>query len=559
MSSIPVDTEVGTWDKYSKEEYSNVTEASAKKSLDLELASLVTTLNKENVGSEPVRVGELGCGPAPVSTILEKFNDAWYKNDEDAGNGEGPLHRPLFETVGFDSNLGMTAQKDKRINFHKADISDPLFADEFIEKGGREFNTLVLENAWYAVTTGVGDDPEESLYRRNAVLYNAWRLLKENGTLIITDPLSSTKEVGIKNTLEGAWKEMSSAVSRGEFSDSIKNIQNPITKEAIKRNKEEILPQSQLFSFEEMKDFIVKSGLFEIESMKKGDYLGHNATVVLRKINKPEIKLNGTYALNLLDSKAKDLLAMFRRRNYSDKVNPIVTGIDSQDSKHKESITVVASLVGTNIPGAIATFDMEDDYEKDSWEFAELFDLPEDFQKIIPQNRKTGEVRRLGTISAYGQEYFRIGLSSITRVIERLYQEVMDRNVGVLFFTATPDRLGLFNGILKRFDLPGFEKVEDVVLNRESSTAVKTIITGARYFLTEEGYMNLEKDPELSALRRFLIENKSASIEDAVEALWPGKNSFKEEIYKKIQNKDTFPENVSLYYARVPNGKNGNQ
>ncbi len=550
-----------TWEKYSETEYDQVTEASAKKALDLKIAGLVTQLNKDNTEERigPVRVGELGCGPAPVSSILEKFNSSWVGDNPVQTEAGSLLGKPLFETVGFDNSSGMTNKKEREIVFEKADICDPFFADIYIKEGKKLFDTLVLENAWYATTTGIGKDLDESLYRRNITLYNAWKLLKEDGTLIISDPLSSTKDLSLRNTAQGAMKEIMAAIERGEIKESVRNIQNPVTKEAIARNKKEILPNSQLFSFEEMKEFINKSGLFTIEQAEKGDYLGHNATLVLRKINKKEMNINGTYALNILSSKAKDLLSAFRRVNYSEKVNPIVTGIDPQDYRHKESLTVVASLTGTNVPGAIATFDIEKDYDEDSWEFAELFDLPEDFAKIIPENRKTGEIRRLGTISAYGQEHMRIALGSITKVVERIYKEVIERDVGVLFFTATPDRLGLFNGILKRLGLSQFQKVDDVNLDRKGSSSVRTIITGAKYFLTDEGFSNLEKDRELSDLREFLIQNKESSLEEALKSLWPNRESAYEDVLRKIQDKEIYPENVSLYYAHVPQNKDGSK
>ncbi|MHC1716463.1 MAG: hypothetical protein AB9915_01015 [Candidatus Dojkabacteria bacterium] len=543
------------WDDYGGTEYSKVTDASAKKELDLKLAALVTSINKDNVSGEPTRVAELACGRAPVSTILEKFNEKWIGKDN--------KFNPLFETIGFDnSDEGMSKDFDTmggKISFKKANISDPCFADDFIRNGGAKFDTVVLENAWYAVTTGIEQKShEESIYRRWAVLYNAWKLLEDNGTVIISDPLSSTKELGIKNTIQGAYRELKAAVGRGELTQSIQNIKNPETVAAIARNKNEILPNSHLFSFEEMSDFINKSGLFTIEKSEKADYMGHNATLVLRKINNPDLKVNGTYTLNILDSAARKLLENFRKKNYSEKINPIVTGIDGQDSKHDESITVIASITGTNIPGGIATLDVENDYNNDSWEFAELFKLPEDFEKILPENRKTGEIRRLGTISAYGPDFQRLGVESIKRVIERIYQEIYDKNLGVLFFTATPDRVRLFNGIIRNLGLKQFEEVEGVDLNRENTVALRTIITGAKYFLTEEGYSKLEENETLSKIRKYLIggENKDKTFEEAVSALWPDQKELKtQEVIKEIQDLEKYPTNVSLFCVQVPKDK----
>jgi len=305
-----------------------------------------------------------------------------------------------------------------------------------------------------------------------------------------------------------------------------------------------------------MLDFIKQTGLFEVEYLKRGDYLGHNLTLQLRKINEVEPKVNGTFALDILASSARELLERFRERNYSEKINPIVTGVDEQDKKHKKSLTVLASIIGMNVPGAIATFDIEEDYNLDSWEFGDLFVLPKDFDKLIPQNRKTGEIRRLGTISAYGEEYNRIGLESIKRVIERIYKEVYDQNLGILFFTATPDRVMLFNRILKNLGVKEFEKVEGVELNREDPDNIRTILTGAKYFFTEDGFDNVKRDEILNRIREYMIENKDVSLDIAVSELWPNEKDLKMNyIYENINDTGKFPMNVSLYYVQVPQEK----
>ena len=301
------DTKEKIWGEYGGKEYTEVTQSSAKKQLDLDIVELITQECKDScLNKQTPVIGEFGCGPAPVSSILNKFNEKW---------GE-----PLYHTVGFDNSTSMTNEIPHRnkISFQEADISDPLFSSQYLsEEKNPVLDVVVLENSWYAVTTGIGHtDKEEALYRRWGVLFNAWKMLKDNGSVIISDPLFSTKNLDLKNTLVGLKKELSSAISRGELDSSIKNIKNPTTKDVIKRNREEILPKSHLFDIGEMTEFIEKSGLFKIEYLKTGDYMGHNATLLLRKINNPEFRINGTYVLNIQDSIAKPILEDFRKKNY---------------------------------------------------------------------------------------------------------------------------------------------------------------------------------------------------------------------------------------------------
>ena len=114
----------------------------------------------------------------------------------------------------------------------------------------------------------------------------------------------------------------------------------------------------------------------------------------------------------------------------------------------------------------------------------------------------------------------------------------------------------LFNGILRRLGLEEFKKVQGATLNRESDDSLKTIISGSKYFLTEDGYKNLEEDGLLFPLRKYLIENKDSDINSGISFLWPGnEEKRKKELLKKLRNIEKFPQNVDLYYVQVPQEK----
>jgi SAM-dependent methyltransferase len=537
MSDVQNNSSV--WKAYGKEEYDNVEGSSAKRALDTKIAAKI--YQELQYSDYPSIVGEFGCGPAPVSKKLLEFNEGWGEK--------------LFDTIGFDNSQEMSQNtpKNENFTFQTFDLANPYSAEEYLKSSGKKLDAAILENSWYAVTTGVGEDTDESLYRRLTALQNVWTLLKNNGILIITDPNLSTKELNLKHTLQGLEKEVSAAIKRGEVEKSIKNITDPRTKETIARNRNEILPTSQLFTHTEMVEFIINSGLFEINKAENSDYIGHNSTIILEKINEPELQVNGTFILKILDSKARPLLEDFRRKNYSEKVNPIVTGVDEQDYKHKESYTAVSTLKGTNIPGAIATFDLEDDYKVDSWEFAELFNLSEDIiETILPDNRRTAEIRRLGTVGAYAKDYTRLGLESTLSVFKRMYEEARRRDVGIMFFTATPDRLKLFNAYLRKLKLPDFEEVPNVKLNRDDESNLKTFLTGGKYFFNDKGWANLATNENLLTLRDYLITYKDKSLKEAVKDLWPQENTTKlTEITEMLKNEEQFPSNASLYYAPV--------
>jgi SAM-dependent methyltransferase len=537
MSDVQNNSSV--WKAYGKEEYDNVEGSSAKRALDTKIAAKI--YQELQYSDYPSIVGEFGCGPAPVSKKLLEFNEGWGEK--------------LFDIIGFDNSQEMSQNtpKNENFTFQTFDLANPYSAEEYLKSSGKKLDAAILENSWYAVTTGVGEDTDESLYRRLTALQNVWTLLKNNGILIITDPNLSTKELNLKHTLQGLEKEVSAAIKRGEVEKSIKNITDPRTKETIARNRNEILPTSQLFTHTEMVEFIINSGLFEINKAENSDYIGHNSTIILEKINEPELQVNGTFILKILDSKARPLLEDFRRKNYSEKVNPIVTGVDEQDYKHKESYTAVSTLKGTNIPGAIATFDLEDDYKVDSWEFAELFNLSEDIiETILPDNRRTAEIRRLGTVGAYAKDYTRLGLESTLSVFKRMYEEARRRDVGIMFFTATPDRLKLFNAYLRKLKLPDFEEVPNVKLNRDDESNLKTFLTGGKYFFNDKGWANLATNENLLTLRDYLITYKDKSLKEAVKDLWPQENTTKlTEITEMLKNEEQFPSNASLYYAPV--------
>lgn len=531
--------ETKVWQEYGEEEYLNVESSSAKKALDNEIAvEIYKTVQESN---PPAIIGEFGCGPAPISKKLIKFNEAWGED--------------LFKTVGFDISSGMINHipENKNFSFEVFDISNPFASRKYLENNGPLLDVAVLENAWYATTTGIGNEKEESSYRRLVALQNAWSLLEDDGVLIITDPTSETKDLNFKNTLQGFTNEISSALKRGEVTKSIKNIANPKTRELIKRNKEEILPTSSLLSHREMVEAIKNSGLFEILKVKENDYMGNNSTFILRKINQPKMRVNGTFILKTLESKACNLIADFRRDNYSEKVNPIVTGIDEQDFAHKESYTAISTLKGTYLPGAIATFDLEDDYDNDSWEFSELFDLDNDLISIIvPDNRKTAEIRRLGTIGVYGDEYQLLGGHSTVNLIDRMYKEAQIRDVGILFYTATPDRLKLFNAMLKKLDIDQFIEVPGASLDRNKDSNLKTFLAGSKYFFTEEGNRNIDSNDSLNQLRKYLVDNKTNSLEEAVSELWNKQKKEKlNEIRTLLNNSRKFPSNASLYFSLV--------
>ncbi|MDD3474753.1 MAG: hypothetical protein PHP08_02520 [Candidatus Dojkabacteria bacterium] len=535
-------SETSVWKEYGNN-YENVGVSSAKKELDNDIAIKILELG--NCSTSPTTVGEFGCGPAPISSRLLSFNKAWG--------------RPLFKVEGFDNDANMSNNipQNENFKFNKLDISDPYAYEKHINNGGNKIDIAILENSWYAVTTGVSEETDEALYRRFVVLQNIWSLLDRDGFLIITDPNDSTKDLNFKNTLQGASREISTAIKRGELRESINNIKDPRTKEIIDKNKNEILPSSQLFTHTEMLDFIINTGLFQIEHARSGKYMGHNTNIVVQKRNTDQISFKPftTFLLDIRKSKAKYLLEDFRRLNYSEKVNPIVTGIDEQDDKHKESYTVVSQLSGTIIPGAIATVDIEEDYEEDSWEFSQLFNIPEEtLIEIIPQGKKkTAEIRRLGTISAYDKNFERAGVYSTIDVITRIYEEIKERDVDILFFTATPDRLSHFNGILRKLNLGTFTEVPDAKLNRINNTNLKVLLTGARYFFEDTGWNNIINNETLTSLREYLIEHKDMNIEQACFKLWGSKQQEKlEEVRILLTNTDLFPENAHLYYAQVP-------
>jgi SAM-dependent methyltransferase len=532
-------SETRVWREYGEEEYLNVESSSAKKALDTQISLEIYKSVQDS--TPPAVVGELGCGPAPIARKLLQFNEKWGEK--------------LFETVGFDISSGMINHipEHEDFSFEIFDIAKPDASHEYFTKGGKPLDVVVLENSWYATTTGVGHDREESAYRRLVALQNAWSVLKDDGILIISDPTSETENLNFKNTLQGFSSEITSAIRRGEVKQSIQNIMDPRTHELIRRNREEILPTSCLLSHEQMIEAIKNSGLFEILEVRENEYMGNNSTFILKKSNNPEMKVNGTFILKTTDSKASNLIADFRKTNYSAKVNPIVTGIDEQDFVHKESYTAMSTLKGTYLPGAIASYDLEDDYNNDSWEFAELFNLDDDLMtSIVPGNRRTAEIRRLGTIGVYDDQYKRLGFESMINVIGRMYEEAGRRDVGILFFTATPDRLKLFNGILMRLGAEKFIEVPNVKLDREKDSNLRIFLAGSEYFFTEEANRKLEKNDSLVLLKEYLIENKERSFMEAITDLWPHEGESKAEEFRQLlQNSRQIPSNASLYFSLV--------
>ncbi len=485
--------------EYGGETYNTVTELSLKKQLDLQITfEVVQSIESAESNHFPPTFAELGAGRAPISNILKSTG---------------------IECLAIDRNLDMAGpaetSQDKRFRYIERDLTNILGMDL-----SEKVDVATMENCWYATTLpseGTRNfSDEEALYLRKIALVNAASIIQEGGTLIISDPLQSAKNLGLEGIADFVKKEAHAARTLGNSSwgNLVKKFTDRELLNVLKENKT-LTSRCHFFkSEEEVIEFVESTGLFTLKKSTPYNYIGSNTTLIFERtgleagINvQPEwdktIIFDGQLHPDILGK-----IGDFRKDSYTKgNVNRNVPRTDRFDKKPEGRVVVMSSRnspqpiavatmqqpgeIGLEIEELIKPLDTENEISlEDSLRVAVGKNDPR-ISKALEngENVKIAEIRRLATALD-----MQLSRQDVKRVFTTLNEEFTDyaekENLMIVFFMTDESRGRFFNMANRNTQ---FKKLEGFELKRDTIETQSIIISGADYFL-KDWRSNLEPD-----------------------------------------------------------------
>lgn len=545
-----------TWsNEYSQEQYDLVGQTATKKMLDLQVALAVI---KEKGQESTIKVAELAAGPAPISQTLSRLG---------------------YICTAIEKNNSMT--RDNGIPYIEKDLCS-LVPDPGTKES---FDIATIVNGWYAVTTpedSAGESKlteQEALFLREASLSNMWSMLKEDGTLIINDPLISSQSINSEDIAKGLAQEIknqrllqkSGLLKFSWFKalkDTVTTFTQPEFREVVESNRR-ITQECHFFrSQHEMDDFIESSGLFTINSSENGKYLGHNVQIIAEKNADPEEKRKAWTFKGKINRPLLQKIGEFRKKAYTDgKVNPNVPAIDDYDLKEEGVLVAITNngrleLAATMQQPGSKGLEMKDLMklaEGSATEFTEGLikqaqEKSPEIENAISKGLKIGvaEVRRLASE--------RNDLKKAKKNFPILYKEMTqyaeEEDITLITMVTTKKKARFFNHMLKEEEtFKGFEILPGYEIKRDNLEAQTLLITGADYFLDE-----WEKQMKEYPMQRILISNLRSQIRngDTWRETIAHLDAHEQQQYEDAVNRllDITPDGINVYYTVHQKSKN---
>lgn len=575
-----------TFENYS-EVYDKVMDFEVKKELDREMASLVV----DSFGGE--RLGgcgliEIGCGHAPISRLLGKN---------------------VKECIGLDLSDKMHNSDGQmphnNFSFVQDDICSPLGVSiaEHLERDGKK-NTFVWENGWYAVT--VPDDPKHqvapdvALWLRRESLLNVASMMKPGEEMILTDPLASARDLSSKSIAKFLKTELQLRTARtgkvramGEIAQMISNKQ---VRETLRQNKL-LTSSAHLFgNVDEMAAFIGETNMFEVEVISDQDYLGHNATLRLRRTIKPVINPvsscteiptlpmpNGTVVVKtgkgIVDQTIMRRVGEIRIAGY-DRVNPALEISSSWDDVNG-AVGLVSSH-DSQFPIATMTLTMGAGENGGHMEIGEImkgkkcqFDPVDLTNRIISADPRldglkpsqVGEIRRLVTIGALpavkrfassseeaGKENDVIIADGMKKLISGLLTHAIENDIKAVTFITKPQIATRLRPLLKPMGVT-FNTLDGFELNRRDVDVQTLIVVGCMYFLDMKKGLVMLDESERRAFDFFRqqlvearLEDETCKWTDIIAKMGEGSDLAEKAVRKLLTSA---PDGIQTYYFNL--------
>jgi hypothetical protein len=522
--------------------YSRLDKFAPKELHDHEIADLITSLAEtEEFESEQIRIAEVGAGPAPISRILngEKFDCKAFDINPDMGRDIG--------NIPYDSAF---------------DLTDPTISEE--EKGKYDF--VVMENVLYATALSPEGTrkytPQEAEIMRLTSLKKSAALLKPGGFLVISDPLKTTENFGLKRMVEFLEYDKKARLAmyneeKNVGSIALEYIMDKQIKEVLKRNKK-IMERAVLLDENEMINELESIDMFEeIVYKKSNTYLGSNMTLALRR-NGEEMKEDAVSILGepiILEGKVHrnilEWVGRFRRKIYAQSnTTDNLPEVDRYDLK--EGVLVVyptknkleLSAVATLQPSGEIGLDAEELMVPEEGEFYEqltnvIYRNSEALRKAVDSGRTItyAEIRRLAADNL-GYADVKVFLNSLCGI----FKDYAKRNdIDIVLFMSDNKRFTMFNRANGEIE---FKKVDGFALKRDNPELQTMMISAANYFFKDwEKFLTEDELTTANQLRKLLINGDTweEKIKDH-----PNREDFEKVVTKILTSA---PDNVSIYYT----------
>jgi hypothetical protein len=547
-------------DPYTGEGYDEVAELTLKKELDQEIRDIIIGEIVMGEIESPVVV-ELGCGRSPIvgSLTRENSNINGYSYDFSSGMAKG-----VSEMANAREN--MTFNND-------GDITDLKGFTDLKYQPKADF--VVLENVLYATTVpGEGDIhhmlKDEASFVETTVIKNAASVMKEDGLLILTDPLAGARSLDVKGVIKFFNDEFQATVKENQnkygnpkyvetVASLLKRNASPAGKTVLSSNRE-LMERSFLHpDIESLTDLIEKDGLFDVVYERDDAYLGHNGFIVARRTKVPmtnhiqkfnmevPLEYNGGYQITQPIGNILNNLGEYLQVSYAESgVNRNLPILDEFD---KTSETFIISAANSTVPIVSVKLNRVEMGTLEKLEMASLMTVVNEntslnfYQSLLEAlpldsdgNRpaKIGELRRFAYSGPASLKYI---IKSFERIFDKMmpYLNGEDRDdiprADVLVCVADEARVKFFNRGLKSFNL-SFEKLDGFKLDRDN-------IENQTLFLSSESYF-LEKT-ELDESEQKILENIRSYI---------SKNSDIGD-WQKILNMEISNDDKQAYFAVV--------
>jgi SAM-dependent methyltransferase len=221
---------------------------------------------------------DIACGPAHISKAISELGYRVYGFD---------ISKDMFGKI--DSRMHYDFFRGNLVNLDQGLIYQIESKDLLADVG-------IVVNGWYAMTAQERKKDKNKMEKiRWKSLLNMSKLLKKNGILIITDPLSSSRKLSLLNVISFIKREINAEIQTrlGGKITILKKIKasfvvllrvlNKKSAKILQYNRQ-ILKDSHLFeSAEEMCSFIKRTRIFQVIETNDKLYLGHNILLVARK------------------------------------------------------------------------------------------------------------------------------------------------------------------------------------------------------------------------------------------------------------------------------------
>lgn len=516
-----------------------------KELLDKSIRDSIQTFS-DREGLDTVQVAELGAGPAPISCLLTDLNPE------------------KFVCTAMDKNPSMRKLDEYPFEYDTSfDLTNPSIPQEYIGK----FDVVVLENALYTTTMspdGRKYTPKEAEIMRTSALKKAASMIRPEGILVLSDPLTTTQNFSPKRILQFLNYEQQAIKELKGEQKSILNIfleklSDKDMQRILKINKK-IMENTVLLDENGIKEAVMSTGLFFSEPLEynPNSYLGSNITAIYRR-NGQEVVQDGFAQLGnpiILEGEIHKTvlhwIGEFRKRRYEEtKATTNLPEVDKFDLK-KEGIVVLYNSKNKLTPAATATFqeagkiglDVEHIMLPNNGNFYkqlihEISTKSERVRKELESGGylKFGEIRRLATDSL-GQHDFRELFSSMCDIF---FKYAKENDIDIVMFVSDRKRAKAFNmanGKVK------FEEIEGFKLNRNDTALQTMMIPAYNYFFSDWESVLSEKEKELINELSLMIRNGD---------LWTEiiKDNPKEEEYRNAVNSllTKTSDNVGIYFT----------